>query len=112
MFSITMLPALVFAEPWNVLRPLVDATQAFGSIITAVAFIASLCLIMVAGLAVKKHNSRKMWLVFTAFGLFFIKLLMSVLDIYFSPGDFMNGAIRSTFDLFILVSLFLAIFQK
>jgi hypothetical protein len=112
LFVLVILQSLVFAQPWDFFRPLIDITQIFSVAISSVALVVSAVILYVSILAVKKNPSKKIKIVFLAFGLFFLKLLFSFLDIYLSPGDFMNGAIRSFFDLAIMVCLFVAIFQK
>ena len=110
--SVTMLSTLAFAAPWDFLRPVVEATQSLNVVISAVVMLAALVLAVIAAKAMQKHPTRKLKLVFAAFGLFFVKLLLNFMDIYISPGTFMNNSIMSTFDLAILACLFVAIFRK
>jgi hypothetical protein len=72
----------------------------------------SLAILVIAALAYKKTKSTKLLFVGLAFLLFAVKWLLKVVDLYLSPGTFFPDASENVFELFILVSLFIAIFRK
>jgi len=109
---LVMLSTMVFAAPWDFLRPVVGVAEGLDVVVSFVVLLVSLAIAAIAGMAVRKKKSRRLWLVFAAFGLFFVKLLLNFVDLYMSPGRFMNNAILGVFDLLILAALFLAIFRK
>ena len=110
--TVLMLSTMVFAAPWDFLRPAVELAQNLDAVVSFVVLLASLAMVGVAGMALKIKSSKKLKLVFVAFALFFVKLLLNFADLYISPGRFMNNAILGVFDLAILVALFVAIFRK
>jgi len=110
--STVFLSAVVFAAPWDVLREPVAWLGTFEPFTSWALLIVSLGLFGVAVLALKKKSSSKLKWVGAAFGLFFLKALLVVLDLYVSSGNFMNYAIQGFFDLIILGILFVALFRK
>jgi divalent metal cation (Fe/Co/Zn/Cd) transporter len=103
----------VFAEaPWDFLRPGIQAVQALGIITGAVVFIISLALFGIAVKAYKKSGSPKLRVVCAAFGLFALKLLLTLIDLVVSPGYFMSPPVQNIFDLAILAAFFTALFRK
>lgn len=97
---------------WDVLRPLADAAGTIEPITVWVLAIVAAALVGIAFLAYKKAKSKKLLFVLIAFGLFFIKAVLGVLDVYYSPGVFMNFSVQGAFDVAILVALFIALFKK
>jgi hypothetical protein len=75
-------------------------------------FLVSLGLLIVAVLAVKKKGSKRLMLVAGAFGLFFIKSALGLIDLYISPGIFMNFAVQGFFDLLIIGAFAIALFKN
>ena len=75
-------------------------------------FLVSLGLLIVALLAFKKKGSKRLALVVGAFGLFFIKSALGLLDLYVSPGIFMNFAVQGVFDLLIIGAFAIALLKK
>ena len=112
-FVILLLCASAFAAaPWDFLRPTLAAADAISPVITAIVLLISAFIFGIALLAYKKKKSQALLWVSVAFGLFVLKRILYLVDLYVSPGVFMNFAIESIFDLLILASLFLAIFRK
>lgn len=102
-----------FAEaPWEFLRPVVEAANAWSPVIIGIVLVISAFLFVIAFLAYKKTKSKKLLWILAAFGLFVLKRVLYFIDLYFSPGIFMNLAVESVFDLLILASIFMAIFRK
>lgn len=114
MVSFILLLGIVFAEsqPWDVLRPLNSVAESLGAITTWIVFLLSLGLMVIALLAYRKKRSKRYAFIALAFVFFFLKWLLKVVDIYFSPGHFFNWAAESVFELVIFASLFLALFKR
>ena len=114
---LALLCSLVSAETavFQVLEPLRTLSTAAANIDIITRFIVlvfSLAILAIAALAYKKTQSRKLLFVGLAFLLFAVKWLLKVVDIYLSPGTFFPDTSENVFELFILVSLFIAIFRK
>ncbi|MFA5357558.1 MAG: hypothetical protein WC308_01405 [archaeon] len=110
---LVLMASVVFAEaPWDFLRPGVQAVQALGIITGAAVFLVSLVLFAVAVKAYKKSGSAKLRVVCAAFGLFALKLLLTLADLVVSPGYFMSPPVQNVFDLAILAAFFIALFRK
>ncbi|MCX6803433.1 MAG: hypothetical protein NTY48_02570 [Candidatus Diapherotrites archaeon] len=101
-----------FAAPWDALRGPAQAISVIEPVIVWLMLIVSFVLFVIALLAVRKKFSTTLLWVGIAFGLFFIKSLLVVLDLYVSSGDFFNYSIQALFDLLIVGSLFVALFRK
>lgn len=112
LFGLISFCASVFAEPWDFLRDPANQIAAANPIIAWIVFLVSLVLVCIAVLAFKRKNSPRLAWVAAAFALFFVKRLLIVIDIYISPGDFMNVAIQGFFDLLMILALFVGIFRK
>jgi hypothetical protein len=97
---------------WDLLRPLDQMAVSFDAYITPVVLVVSLILLAVAIRAYQKKPSRRFMLLVIAFGFFAAKSVLMLLDIFFSPGRFFSMAAQDFFELIILFSLFLALFQK
>ncbi len=102
----------VFAAPWDFLRVPTEAATTINPIIMWIAWIISLGVLVVSLLALKKKSTQKLLFVSAAFALFFIKITLGLVDLYASPGIFMNFAVQGVFDLLIILSLFIALFRK
>jgi len=102
----------VFAAPWDFLRIPTEIANTINPVVVWLATIISLIVVVVSLLALKKKKSQRLWFVSGAFGLFFIKSVLGLVDLYISPGIFMNFAVQGVFDLLIIVALFLALFRK
>ncbi|MFA5931426.1 MAG: hypothetical protein WC821_03880 [archaeon] len=100
------------SAPWDFLRDPVTWVGIIEPITLWVLLLVSIALFGLALLALKKKSSSKLKYVAGAFGLFFLKSLLMVMDIYFSPGEFMNKAILGFFDLLIMIGFFVALFRK
>lgn len=111
--SLLLLAGAAFADaPWDFLRPGVEAAQALGIVTGIVVLVVSLVLFGIAVKAYRKSGSAKLRIVCAAFGLFALKLLLSVADLIVSPGYFMSPPVQNVFDLAILVAFFVALFRK
>jgi len=102
----------VFAAPWDFLRVPTEIANAINPIVIGLLFIVSLLILIIAVLAFKKKNSQRLLFVSGAFALFFLKSALSLIDLYVSPGIFMNFAVQGVFDLLIIGALFIALFRK
>lgn len=102
----------VFAAPWDSLRGPTGVIELVEPLVVWLLLIVSAAVMVVAVLAVRKKYSARLAWVSAAFGLFFIKSLLIVLDLYFSPGNFVNYSIQSLFDLVAIGCLFIALFRK
>ncbi len=97
---------------WDIFRPLAQQALNAEFITRTIVFVLSMALMFIAILAYRRTKSRKMLFVAIAFLLFGLKWTLNVLDLYFSPGYFFNRAAENVVELFILGSLFMAIFRK
>ena len=100
------------SAPWDFLREPAIWVGVIEPITLWGLLVVSAILFGISLLALKRKNSSKLKYVAGAFGLFFIKSLFMVVDVYFSPGEFMNNAIVGFFDLLIMVGFFIALFRK
>ena len=112
LLGILFLIQSVFAAPWDFLRVSTSTAQVINPIVVWVVMLISLGLFTISIIALKKKGSQRLLFVGGAFGLFFLKNLLGLVDLYISPGIFMNFAVQGVFDLLILASLFIAIFRK
>ena len=108
----SFLEGIVLVAPWDFLREPVNFFVIVEPVTLWVLLIVSIALLSIAILALKKKPSTKLKWVTGAFGLFFLKSLLMVIDIYFSPGEFMNTSIKGFFDLCIMIAFFIALFRK
>ena len=110
---ILMLNGSAFAQqPWDFLRPLSDIASGFKEITSVIVFLLSLAVFIIAAMAYRKNKSRKLLFVGIAFFFFAAKWAIKIIDIYVSPGYFLNDPSENIFELAILLLLFLAIFKK
>ena len=100
------------SAPWDFLREGVNFVGVIEPLTLWVLLIVSIAMLGIAVLALKKKSSSKLKWITGAFGLFFLKSALLVVDYYFSPGDFMNKALVGFFDLCIMVAFFVALFRK
>jgi hypothetical protein len=112
LLGILFLIQSVFAAPWDFLRVSTDTAQVINPVVIWVLMLISLGIFAISVIALKKKGSQRLLFVSGAFGLFFLKGVLSLVDIYVSPGIFMNFAVQGVFDLLILIALFIAIFRK
>ena len=110
--ALSLIPSLALAAPWDFLRGPTDLAMNLSPIFAWIVLIISLAVLVVSILAVKKKKSRRLLLVSVAFALFSIKLILNLVDLYASPGFFMNIGVQSVFDLLIMGALFTALFRK
>lgn len=113
-FFILLNSALVFAEeqPWDFLRPLDRAAVEWNPFTTWIVFLLATALVVISFLAYKKKATSRYAFIALAFGLFGLKWALKVIDLYMSPGHFVNWAIDTVFDLLILTFLFLALLKR
>jgi len=102
----------VFAAPWDFLRPATEVANIINPIIVWGLGVISIVLLLISIKALRKKSSKRLMLVTFAFGLFALKSVLNLIDLYLSPGVFMNFSIQGFFDFFILVSLFVALFKE
>jgi hypothetical protein len=106
------LQSVFAATPWDFLRIPAQIAGVINPVVMGVLFLVSLCLFVVALLAFKKKGSKRLMLVAIAFGLFFIKSFLGLIDLYASPGIFMNFAVQGVFDLLIIGAFAIALLKK
>jgi hypothetical protein len=110
--GVALLPSLALAAPWDFLRGATETATVVNPIIAWIVLIIALGVALVAVMALRKKKSKRLLLVSVAFGLFFLKTVLNLVDLYFSPGTFMNLGVQSIFDLVIIGALFIALFKK
>lgn len=98
--------------PWDFLREPAVWVGFIEPITLWVLLLVSAGIFGISVLAYKKKPSSRLKWISAAFGLFGFKSLLLVLDIYFSPGNFMNNSILGFFDLMIMIGFFVALFRK
>jgi len=97
---------------WDFLRPMTQFALDMEVPVKFVVLAFSAALLVLSWLALKKTGSKKFFFLTGAFGLFSLKILLTLADIFFSPGRFMSETTLSLFDLLILAALFLAVLKK
>ena len=112
LFGLISFCASVFAAPWDFLREPAEQIAFVNPITAWIVFLVSLVLVAVAVMAFKRKKSPRLAWIAAAFAIFFAKRLLIVVDIYFSPGNFMNDALQGFFDLLMILALFVGIFRK
>ena len=99
-------------HPWDFLRPLADYALTLEPVIKPVVLLFSIAMFLVAFFAYRKNPSRKLLFVAGAFFFFALKWAVKVIDLFFSPGNFLADSSESVFELVILALLFVAILRK
>jgi hypothetical protein len=102
----------VILNSWSGVMPFFELVANFNELISWIALILSVIVLIISFLAYLKSKSKRLLLVFLAFSLFFIKSLLTVIDIYYSPGYFMNFAVQGFFDMLVITFLCIALFKK
>ncbi len=110
--GISVLPSIALAAPWDFLKGASDIANIVNPVVAWVVLFIALGVALVSILAFRKKKSKRLLLVSAAFGLFFIKTVLNLADLYLSPGTFMNLGVQSIFDLVIIGALFVALFKK
>ena len=108
----SLVPSVVFAAPWDFLRGPTEFAQAAIPVVAWIVMVIALGVAIVSFLALRKKKSKRLLFVSAAFGLFFIKTVLNLADLYYSPGSFMNAGVQGIFDLLIIGALFTALFRK
>ncbi|MDO8627704.1 MAG: hypothetical protein Q7K42_04515 [Candidatus Diapherotrites archaeon] len=93
-------------------RSLGDFVGQFDYITRFIVLALTVFLLYVSYTAYNKSKSERLFFVFLAFGLFFVKWLLKVFDIFFSPGEFFASTYQNVSEFLILGALFLALFKK
>lgn len=104
----------VFAEGylWDFLRPAAEMAGSYDFFTRVIVFVLTLVLMGISLMAYMKVKSQKLMFVSIAFGLFALKWLLKLLDLFISPGIFFADTSENVFELLILASLFYALFVK
>tara|TARA_Y100000310_G_scaffold242925_1_gene247189 strand:- start:456 stop:851 length:396 start_codon:yes stop_codon:yes gene_type:complete len=97
---------------WDSLRPVSQFAVDIDVPIKMIVFLLSLAIFFISALAYKKSQSKRILLVTIAFLFFALKWLVKLLDIFYSPGEFLSDSSENVFELIILVSLLIALFYK
>ena len=98
--------------PWDFLRSLTDLALNSDALTRWIVLLLSLFIAGIAFLAYRRAKSKKLLFVLAAFSLFAFKWLLSVADLYISPGWFFGDPSQNVVEFFALLLLFLAIFRK
>jgi hypothetical protein len=111
---LVLFSSIVFAEGyfWDVLRPATELAKQFEVPITYLLFLVSLVVFIISFLGWRKSKSTRILLISLAFFLFVLKWLIEIVDIYFSPGNFLGDASAKVFDFGIMFLIFVAIFYR
>ncbi len=106
--------SVVFAEGyfWDSLRPVTELAKQFEIPITYLLFLVSLVVFVISFFGWRKSKSTRILLISFAFFLFVLKWLIEIIDIYFSPGNFLGYASAKVFDFAIMFLIFIAIFYR
>ena len=110
--GLSLLPSIVLAAPWDFLRGATETAQVISPVVAWIVLVIAFGVMLVSILALRKKKSKRLLFVSAAFGLFFIKTILNLVDLYVSPGFFMNVGVQSVFDLIIIGALFTALFRK
>ena len=96
---------------WDFLRPITEAASQLDPYIKILVFLLALGIFAISHLAYRKNKSKRLFFVSIAFGLFAVKWLIKLVDIFISPGLFLADSSENVFELLILLSLFIALFR-
>lgn len=96
-------------EPFRVLS---DIVIPFDGLTRVIVLVITFALLVVAFKAFKRNPTPRLKWVGIAFFLFAVKWVLKVLDLFVSPGAFFAATSENVFELFILGSLFIALFSK
>ena len=105
----------VFAQIQAITDPLRNFTNALISLdflARHIVLLLSAFIFFIAWKAYTQAKSQKLLLIAIAFGVFTLKWVLQVLDLYFSPGTFFPNHAENIAELVILLSLFFALFKK
>ncbi len=102
------------SQPWDIFRPLIRIAESspINFVTRIIVFLLAFAIFAIALKAYLKTKSKRFLLVGGAFFLFATKWGLKVLDLFVSPGYFLNDPSENVFELAILLLLFLAIFKK
>ena len=103
--GLTLLPSITFAAPWDFLRGGVEVANIVSPLVAWIMVAIALGILLVSVLAVRKKKSRRLMLVSVAFGIFFIKAILNIVDLYCSPGTFMNVSVQGIFDFLMIMTV-------
>ena len=111
---LVLLSSAAFAQDnlWDYLRPQVQLAESLDLPVKIVVFLLSLAIFSVSVLAYSKSKSKRILLVSIAFLLFTLKWAVKIIDIYYSPGNFISDSVENIFELGILLSLLVALFYR
>ncbi len=97
---------------WDPLREVSDVAVQNDFVTRFIVLLLALAIFFIAFKAYQKTGAKRLQFVLLAFGLFAFKWALKVADVFVSPGNFFNDASENVFELFILGSLFMALFRK
>lgn len=104
--------AFADAYPWDALRPASDFAKSVDVPVKLLVFLLSAAILAVSLMAYRKSKSKRILLVSVAFLFFALKWLVKIIDIFYSPGNFLSDSSDSIFEFGILAALFLALFYR
>ncbi len=104
----------VFAEnyAWDALRPVTDIAKEVDLPVKIIVFLLALSIFVISFLAYQKSKSKRILLVTIAFALFSLKWFVKLIDLFYSPGNFLTDSSENIFELGIMVSLLVALFYN
>src|SRR3989338_559703 len=111
---LVLLSSAVFAQDnlWDYLRLEVQLAESLDLPVKVVVFLLSLAIFSVSVLAYSKSKSKRILLVSIAFLLFTLKWAVKIIDIYYSPGNFISDSVENIFELGIFLSLLVALLYR
>ena len=113
--SLVLLAGIALAEEshvWDSLRPISDFASGIDLPVKVIVFLLTAGIFAISLLAYFKSKSKRILLVSIAFLFFALKWLVKIIDLFYSPGNFLSDSSESVFELGIIAFLFVAIFYR
>lgn len=108
-----MLSTFAYADyAWDFLRPFSNLAGDFKTVTSLLVFALSIGIFVISLKAYLRNKSKRLLFVSLAFFFFAAKWTIKIIDIFVSPGYFLNDPTENVFELAILLMLFIAIFRK
>ena len=112
LFVLVLASGAFAAQVWDPLRSVTEAADTFNTPIKMLVFLLAAAIFAISLLAYSKSKSKRILLVSLAFLFFSLKWLVKIIDIFYSPGNFLSDASENVFELGILLSLLVALFYR
>ncbi|MEM4261709.1 MAG: hypothetical protein QXI10_01990 [Candidatus Diapherotrites archaeon] len=95
---------------WDFLRPITEFAKQIDLPVKVIIFILAIFIFFISVMSYRRSGSRRILLISFAFFLFSLKLLIKLIDYFYSPGTFLSDSSENIFELGILLFLFVALF--